>query len=57
MDLAKRIGKDAIKDIALFMKGKEDLNSFMSWLELRFKKCGAEVSHVYENENENICHI
>lgn len=57
VDLAERMGRDAIKDVALFMTGKQDINSFLSWLELRFKKCGAEVSHTFENENNNDNHI
>jgi hypothetical protein len=37
IDLATNIGKNAVRDIALFMKGKIDLDSFLSWFESRMK--------------------
>ena len=53
MDLAKRIAKDAIKDVSLFMTGKSDSESFLSWIELRIKKCGAQISHTTKNQDNN----
>jgi hypothetical protein len=46
IQLAKDEGKTAITETALFMKGKTELGSFLSWLELRMKKCGSRVSHI-----------
>ena len=45
VNLAMRTGKDSIRDIALFMKGKLDVDSFISWLELRMKNSSVEMSH------------
>ena len=53
IDLAKRIAKDAIKDVCLFMTGKGDLDSFLSWIELRVKKCGAEICYGTKNLDNN----
>lgn len=36
--LASSVGKNALKDIILFMKGKVDLDSIFSWLELWLKR-------------------
>jgi hypothetical protein len=49
VDMAKRLAKDAMKDISLFMTGKRDLDSFLSWLELRMRKCGAYTYQTTEN--------
>ena len=36
-DMAINIGKNTVHDIALFMKTKMDLISFLSWFEIRMK--------------------
>ena len=36
--LARSVGKNALKDIILFMKGKVDLDSLFSWLDLWLKR-------------------
>jgi hypothetical protein len=43
--MARDVGKNAVHDIALFMKGKMDLPSFMSWFESRMKISSIEFSH------------
>jgi hypothetical protein len=45
-DLASNVGKDAIRDIILFMEGRVDVDSFLSWFELRMKNSFVEVNHV-----------
>jgi hypothetical protein len=51
VDIARRIGKNAVKDIALFMKGKIDVNSFLSWFESRMKTSSVELNHMIENDS------
>jgi hypothetical protein len=44
-DIARKIGKNVVHDIALFMKSAMDLPSFMSWFETRIKTSSIEFSH------------
>lgn len=55
VDLAKHSGKDSFHDIALFMKSKMDIDSFLSWLELRMKNSSVEISHSIEERG--ITHV
>jgi len=48
-DMAIRIGKNVVRDIALFMKGDIDLESFLSWLEARMKASSIEINHKIKN--------
>jgi hypothetical protein len=45
IDLAIKVGQSAIHDIALFMKSKMDLHSFLSWFEMKMKNSSIEFSH------------
>ena len=48
--LGTSVGKNALKDIILFMKGKVDLNSLFSWLELWLKRNStAGFNYIVEN--------
>lgn len=48
--LATSVGKNALRDIIVFMKGKVDLDSLFSWLELWLKRNStAGFSYVIEN--------
>jgi len=49
--LASSVGKNALKDIILFMKGRVDLDSLFSWLELWLKR-NATAGFRYKVENE-----
>jgi hypothetical protein len=50
VQLATSVGKNALSDIILFMKGKIDLDSLLSWLELWLKRNStAGFSHVVDN--------
>src|SRR5690349_8082529 len=45
LEMAQKVGKGVVHDIALFMKAKMDLSSFLSWLETRMKSSSIEFSH------------
>lgn len=48
INIATRVGKDEVKNIATFMKGKIDLDSFLSWFELRMINSAVQVSTIHE---------
>lgn len=45
VSIASKIGKNEVRDIALFMKGRMDPVSFMSWFETRMINSSVQVSH------------
>ncbi len=45
IEIACKVGKNAVHDIALFMKSRMDLQSFLSWFEMRIKTSSIEFSH------------
>lgn len=47
--MAINIGKSVVHDIALFMKNRMDLNSFLSWFEVRMKSSLTETNHSIQN--------
>jgi predicted transcriptional regulator len=49
--IASKVGKNEVRDIALFMKGKIDLDSFMSWFEMRMMNSSVQVSHSIEKDS------
>jgi hypothetical protein len=49
-ELAQKVGKNAVHDITLFMKSKVDLDSFLSWFEMRMKSSSIELSHTVESD-------
>jgi hypothetical protein len=48
IEIARTIGKDEVKDVALFMKGDIDVDSFMSWFEIQMVNSSVQVSHMSE---------
>lgn len=50
IEIASRLGKNEVRDIALFMKGKIDLDSFISWFEMRMMNSSVQVSHSIEKD-------
>jgi len=46
IEMAHTIGKDEMLDVALFMKGETDINSFMSWFEMQMINSSVQVSHM-----------
>ena len=49
--IATKIGKNEVKDIALFMRGRMDLISFLSWFETRMVNSSVQVSHTIINSS------
>ncbi|HEX7032948.1 MAG TPA: hypothetical protein VF172_08115 [Nitrososphaera sp.] len=45
VEIACKVGKNAVHDITLFMKSRMDLQSFLSWFEMRIKTSSIEFSH------------
>lgn len=43
------IGKDEMRDIAMFMKGETDILSFMSWFEMQMINSSVQVSHMSDD--------
>lgn len=50
-NFAKNVAKTAVQDILLVMKGKIDLDSFLSWFETLMKKAFIEIIHTVENND------
>jgi hypothetical protein len=48
IEIATSVGKNATNDAALFMNNKMDLDSFMSWLDVRMNNSSVEMSHTVE---------
>lgn len=44
-EIAQNVGKDEIRDIVFFMKGKLDIDAFLSWFETRMTSSSVQVSH------------
>ena len=47
IDMATRIGKSEAQNAIYFMKGKIDVNSFLSWFENRMKNSSIQISHTF----------
>lgn len=54
IDMAKRVGKNVVKDIALFMKHEINVDSFLEWFETRMKVSSLEISHKKNNQHSYI---
>jgi hypothetical protein len=50
-NLARNVAKSAVQDIMLVMKGKIDLDSFLSWFETLMHKSFIEINHTVENDD------
>jgi hypothetical protein len=53
VEMAKRIGKNVVKEITLFMKGRIDANTFLTWFENRMKTSSIEITHHRLKNNDN----
>lgn len=51
IEVASTIGKDEIRDAALFMKGNIDINSFMSCFEMQMINSSVQVNHMVDDGN------
>ncbi len=47
--LASSLGRDTAIDMAMFMKGRMDALTFISWIEARMKNSGFEIVHRVDN--------
>lgn len=50
VDVATSVGKDEVKNMALFMNGRIDIKSFLAWFELRMINSAVQVSHIHEDD-------
>ncbi len=48
VELATTIGKEEMEDIVLFMRGKVDLKSFLSWYETMMLNSSVQTSHLID---------
>ncbi len=46
IEIAPTIGKDEMRDVALFIKGETDINSFMSWFEMQMVNSSVQISNM-----------
>jgi predicted transcriptional regulator len=49
ISLASRVGKSEVTNIVLFMRGRMDLLSFLSWYEMRMINSSVQVSHTIQD--------
>jgi hypothetical protein len=54
VEIATKVGRSAVKDIALFMKHKMDVESFLEWFETRMKTSSVEISHQRLDDNYKV---
>ncbi|MCA9827023.1 MAG: hypothetical protein KC444_01295 [Nitrosopumilus sp.] len=53
VDLATQIGHSIVSDIATFMKGSMDIDSFVSWFVTRMKISDFEINHSVKDSKNN----
>lgn len=49
VEIASTIGREGIEDIVLFMRGKVEMNSFISWYETLMINSSVQISHLVDN--------
>lgn len=49
-DLAVSVGKNAVKDIAIFMGNEIDIDSFLGWFEIRMRGSSAQLTRTTKND-------
>jgi hypothetical protein len=49
--IAEKTAKEESENSIYFMKGRIDLDSFLSWFEARMKNSSIQVSHTFDNTN------
>lgn len=54
IDIAANAGKSEVQNAVYFMKGKIDLESFLSWFENRMKNSSIQLSHTFDPNNGRI---
>ena len=51
IEIAANTGKAEVQNAVYFMKGKIDLDSFLSWFENRMKNSSFQVSHTFDRSS------
>ena len=54
IEIAVNVGRNAVKEITLFMKHQMNVESFLQWFETRMKMSSVEISHQRLEHNNNI---
>jgi hypothetical protein len=55
--IAANSGKEEFENSIYFMKGKMDLESFLSWFEDRMKNSSMQVSHTFDRSSRTHSYI
>lgn len=51
IEIAANTGNDEVQNAVYFMRGKVDLDSFLSWFENRMKNSSIQVSHTFDRSS------
>lgn len=54
VDIATKVGRGVVKDVALSMKHKMDVESFLEWFETRMKTAPVQISHQKSEGNQKV---
>lgn len=54
VDLASKMGQEELQDIVLFMRGKVDTGSFLSWYETMMLNSSVQTSHLIDGGVHNM---
>lgn len=54
VDIATKVGRGVVKDVALSMKHKMDVESFLECFETRMKTAPAQISHQKSEGNQKV---
>lgn len=54
VDIATKVGRGVVNDVALFMKHRIDIDSFLEWFEMRMKTASVEISHQKSEGNQKV---
>lgn len=52
IELAQKIGRKTVSDIATFMKGSMDIDSFVSWFETRMNMSDFDMNHTEDGSKQ-----
>ena len=56
-EIAANTGKEEVQNAVYFMKGKIDLDSFLSWFENRMKNSSIQVSHTLDHPSRTHTYV
>jgi HicB family len=55
--IAENTGREEVQNAVYFMKGKIDLDSFLSWFENRMKNSSIQVSHTFDRDSRTHTYV